>query len=245
MANQALAGRRILLPARWSSELGAAIVAAGGEVDEIQLLDRRPTPSAALDALPGRCSAGEVDWLVITSVFTVVALEKLGHPLGEWCPSRVALAAVGPASARAAEEAVGRVPLQPAVGTGGAALAQVFPPGRGRVAIPGAARQSPMLRAELAAKGWQVEEIPVYQTLPVEQVTDELRQRWLSGGYDALVVTSASVATAAAGLLGPGPVVVVGPASAAAAVQAGLGPVHTAESATASDLVAALAGLLN
>lgn len=245
MANPPLAGRRILLPARWSPELGTAIVAAGGEVDEIQLLDRRPTPSPALDALPGRCQAGELDWLVITSAFTLLALEQLGHPLGQWCPPQLALAAVGPTSASAVHHHTGRVPLQPSAGTGGAALAAVFPDGDGRVAIPGAAHQSPALRTGLTGKGWQVEEIAVYRTLPVEQVSAELRGRWRSGGYHALVVTSASVADAAAGLLGPGPVVAVGQASATAAGSAGFRPVLTSPSAIASDLVGTLTELLN
>ncbi|MCW5953332.1 MAG: uroporphyrinogen-III synthase, partial [Propionibacteriaceae bacterium] len=133
-------------------------------------------------------------------------------------------------------------------GTGGAALAATLPDGPGLVVVPGACRPAPDLRAALAGKGWQVEEIGVYRTLPVDQssVDAVLRLDWQAGRYDALVVTAASVAAAAAALLGPaGPVVAVGEASARAAVQAGFPRVTTAPSATASDLVATLAGFLN
>ncbi|MCW5953585.1 MAG: uroporphyrinogen-III synthase, partial [Propionibacteriaceae bacterium] len=61
---------RVLLPARSSDALRAALVEAGAEVDEVQLLDRRPVANPALEGLPERIRAGEVDWLVITSAFT-------------------------------------------------------------------------------------------------------------------------------------------------------------------------------
>lgn len=245
MPNRLLAGRRILLPARSAGGLATGIAAAGGRVEQLPLLDRRPVPSPALDALPERLRAGEADWLVVTSAFTVVALAELGRPLEAWGCPQVLLAAVGPASARAVEAAVGRAPLQPSGGTGGAALAAVFPEGDGLVVVPGAVSPSPTLRTGLLRKGWRVEEIAVYRTLPVAAVDPGVREQWRNGCYDALVVTSASVAAAAAALIGPGPVVAVGRASALAAVREGFGPVQTAPSAEVSDVVGALATFLN
>ncbi|MGC4154806.1 MAG: uroporphyrinogen-III synthase [Propionicimonas sp.] len=248
MPDRPLARRRILLPGRSSDVMRAALVDAGAEVDEVQLLDRRPLANPALEGLPERILAGEVDWLVITSAFATVALRELGHPLGVLCPAGLALAAVGPTSAAAVLGETGRVPLQPTHGTGGAALAATLPGGPGLVVVPGAWHPAPALRTALIGKGWKVEEIGIYQTLPVapSSIDAALRQDWQTGRYDALVVTATSVASAAATLLGvTGPVVAIGEASARAAAQAGFPRVATAPSAAASDLVATLAGLLN
>ena len=248
MRDRPLARRRILLPQRWSDALESALVEAGAQVDEVQLLDRRPVANPALHVLPGRIRAGEVDWLVITSAFTTVALRELGHPLAALCPDGLGLAAVGPTSAAAVRGETGRTPLQPAQGTGGAALAATLPEGPGVIAVPGACHPAPALRTALAGRGWQVEEIGIYRTLPVDSssIDPALRRDWQAGRYDALVVTAASVASAAATLLGTaGPVVAIGEASARAAAQAGFPRVATAPSAAACDLVAALAGFLN
>ena len=99
----------MLLPARLDATLGTALEAAGAEVDEVRLLDRRPVPGAGLDALAARADSGEVDWLVLASAFTMTALERLGRPLASLVTPRVGLAAVGPASAAAVRRAAGRV----------------------------------------------------------------------------------------------------------------------------------------
>lgn len=248
MQDQPLARRRVLLPGRSADALRAALVEAGAEVDEVRLLDRRPVAHPALERLPERIRAGEVDWLVITSAFTTVALRELGHPLGALCPAGLALAAVGPTSAAAVLGETGRAPLQPARGTGGAALAATLPEGPGLVVVPGACRPAPELRAALTGNRWQVDEIGIYRTPPVDaaSVDAALRREWQAGGYDAMVVTSPSVAAAAATLLGPaGPAVAIGEASARAAAQAGFPRVVAAPSAAAADVVATLAAFLN
>lgn len=248
MHNRPLEGLRILLPHRWSGAVRAALTEAGADVDEVQLLDRRPVLAPGLVALPQQIAAGEVDWLVITSAFTAAALRELGYPLAMLCPPGLAVASVGPASALAVQTEIGRVPLQPSVGTGGAALAAVLPDGPGLVVVPGASRPAPALRTALVRKGWRVIELGVYQTLPVDEssIGPRLRSDWQAGRYGALVVTAPSVAMAAAALLGAsGPVVAIGEASAAAAAQAGFQQVATAPSAAAFDLVATLTDSLN
>ena len=248
MRDRPLARRRVLLPGRSSGALRAALVEAGAEVDEVQLLDRRPVANPALERLPARFRAGEVDWLLITYAFTTVALRALGHPLSALCPDGLALAAVGPSSAAAVQAETGRAPLQPAHGTGGAALAATLPDGPGLVVVPGACRPAPSLRAALTGNRWQVDEIGIYRTLPVDAAVVDARLRldWQAGRYDALVVTAPSVATAAASLLGAtGPVIAIGDASARAAAQAGFARVGRAPSAAAADLVAALTDFLD
>lgn len=241
-----LAGARVLLPARLDSTLRAALEAAGADVDEVTLLERRPCPGTDLEALAERLRAGEVNWLVIASAYTVKALELLGHPLGELASPHAGLAAVGPTSAAAVRRAVGRVDLAPTDGTGGAALAAVFPDGPGTVVIPGPAEPSPELPTLLRARGWEVESPVVYETLPAGDVGTGVSRAWHNGEYLALVATSSSVARAAAALLGTaGHVVAVGEASARAAEQARFATVTRARTAVAPDVVQALTRLVN
>ena len=85
----------------------------------------------------------------------------------------------------------------------------------------------------------------MYRTSAVAAVPAELVDRWRRGGYDAFLVTSGSVARTAAALLGPTtPVVALGEPSASAARDAGFGPVEISASASATDVVAALATLV-
>lgn len=241
-----LAGARVLLPARLDPVLRTALESAGAVVDEVKLLERLPCASTDLDALAARLLAGQVDWLVVASAYTVTALQSLGHPLASLVTPRLGLAAVGPTSAAALRRAAGRVDLAPADGTGGAALAAVFPDGPGTVLIPGAAEPSPQLPQLLRARGWEVESPVVYETLPVAETGPDIARAWQEGEYLALVATSSSVARAAATLLGTGgDVVAVGEASASAAEQAGFVRVIRARTAVASDVVQALTRLVN
>jgi uroporphyrinogen-III synthase len=246
-----LAGRRFLLPTRLDDTLRRGIEELGGEVDEIDLIRREPLASPELDALFARVRAGEFDWVIVTSPFTPIALEELGFPLSEWDAPGLRFAAVGSGSAAAVESAVGRIDLVPAEGIGGAALAEVFPDGPGRAVIPGAEALSAALPPALSARGWQVEHVGVYRTTAVDEVPQELRARWRAGHYDALVATAATVARAAAALLGTtglgatglggaGRVVALGAASAEAARESGFTDVVIARDATAEALLEAV-----
>lgn len=236
-----LTGRRILLPTRLAGSLVADIEELGGEVDQVDLIQRQPFPSPKLDRLHERTRAGECDWLIITSPYTPIALAELGYPLSTWDAPGVRFAAVGEVSAEAVEREIGRIDLSPASGVGGAALAEVFPTGSGLVVIPGAATLSRALPPALAALGWRVEHVGVYRTTSVAHVPEAIRSRWQSRHYDALIVTSASVARAAADLLGTtGRVVALGDPSAEAARQVGFADVVIARDATAQAIAEAL-----
>lgn len=236
-----LSGRRILLPTRMVGSLVADIEELGGEVDQIDLIQREPFASPELDRLHERTQAGECDWLIITSPYTPIALAELGFPLPTLDAPGVRFAAVGEASAEAVEREIGRVDLSPASGIGGAALAKVFPAGSGLVVIPGAETLSRALPPALTALGWRVEHVGVYRTTSVSHVPEAIRSRWQSRHYDALIVTSASVARAAADLLGTtGRVVALGDPSAEAARQAGFTDVVIARDATAEAICEAL-----
>ena len=224
---------------------------AGADVDEVAFLRREPVENLALEALPARLASGEVTWLVVTSAFTLTAFDRLGYPWERIVPPTVRVAAVGPTSSAAVLDALGRVDLVPDPGTGSGALAACFPVGSGVVLVPGPLVPADDLPLTLGALGWRVERLGVYETSPVGSLPGGVVNRWRAGAYDALVVTSGSVAEAAARLLGTARpqsaglvVVALGAASAEAAHRVGFARVVEATSATPDAVVTALAGLV-
>jgi len=224
-----LAGRTILVPERAPSGTAATLTAAGAEVLLAAFTEQQPLPLDELRA----ALAEDWDWLVLSSAKAVPALVEAlaGQSLS------AQLAAVGPSTAKALTDAGFTVTLiaEPA---NGAALVAAFPARPGRILIPGALDHSAEPTTGLTAKGWDVHNVAVYQTLPLA-LPEAILARWHAGTIDAFIVTAGSVARAAvlwAGLPGP-QVVALGPSSAKAAETLGL---HVA--ATASrPLAAALA----
>lgn len=239
--SQPLAGRRILLPRRRDSRLASTLRDAGAVVDEVALINRTPVPSPALHELAADLRAGSYQWLAITSSFTVEALARLSYPLYDLLAPGLRIAAVGRATAAVVRTACGRVDLVPSEGVGAQALAADWPPGIGRVAIPGSFTSADTLHQVLTGAGWQVRRVGIYRTAPVSSVPADVTARWRAGDYDAIIVTAGSVATAAASLLGPDlPVVAIGSPSAVAASRAGFHPVVIARTVQPADILAAL-----
>ena len=237
-----LAGRRVLLPRRADGRLAAAVRAAGAQVDEADLISRIPVAGPEVEQLAADLAAGQFDWLELTSAFTVEALGRLEHPLPDLVAPGLRVAVVGAATAAAVQAAGVRVDLRPAGGSGGVALAEAWPAGRGRVAIPGALDSSPELGEALRRRGWEVVPVGVYRTSPATGVPETVRTTWSAGGYDALVATAGSVARSAAALLGTrATVVAVGEATARACRRAGFTRVVTADGPGGAEVVAALA----
>ena len=202
------------------------------------------TRTEALDVAPFvEALAQRPDVLAFSSARTLRVIADAGLDLAALLGPDVLIAAVGEATAAAAQAAGLTVSLRPEWGSGGAALARAFPEGPGSVLVPGAAEPAPDLADHLRARGWRVRAVPVYRTLAARSVDPAIAADW--PGFDVFVVTAPSVARAAAELLGvPGPpVVAIGPTSAAAAVAAGFAVVATAADATASGLVEAMVRL--
>ncbi len=207
----ALIGRRILLPRR-DGALADAIRAAGADVDAVPVTRTEPLPFS----LPGTA-----DWLVLTSPTAVEVLAAADvdlHLLGD------AIAAVGQATAHAITDAGAHADLVP-VGRSDAeallaALIDAEPDGATAL-IPGSALSRPALSDGLRAAGWDVERLDTYTTVPVTEAPAV--RPWTD--YDAVVLTSGSIAAATASVLGlpPEPVTVVafGQPSATAATQGG------------------------
>ncbi|MCL2483341.1 MAG: uroporphyrinogen-III synthase [Propionibacteriaceae bacterium] len=220
--------------------LAEAVSAAGGVLDETELIRRRELPADEVAAAMDR--AGHVDWIVVSSPFTVDALRHAGIDLGRWLERGAKLAAVGRASATALEEAGLSVDLKPdGKISGGEALAEAFPPGKGTVLLPGAAELAGTLQPGLAAKGWTLATVATYVTTATSSVDPVIARRWRNGDYLAFIATAPSIVRAAATLVGPTlPVVAIGQSSATAAQTCGFPLVIQAGSANPEDIVAAV-----
>jgi len=215
-----LAGRTILVPERAPSGTAATLTAAGADVILAAFTEQQPLPLDELRA----ALAEDWDWLVFSSAKAVPALVDAlaGQPLS------AQVAAVGPSTAKALTDAGFKVTLiaEPA---NGAALVSAFPAGPGRILIPGALDHSAEPTAGLVAKGWDVHNVAVYQTVPLP-LPEAIVSRWHAGTIDAFIVTAGSVARAAvesAGLPGP-KAVALGPSAAKAATALGLHVAATA-----------------
>ncbi|MCU1448079.1 MAG: uroporphyrinogen-III synthase/uroporphyrinogen-III C-methyltransferase [Acidimicrobiales bacterium] len=121
------------------------------------------------------------------------------------------------------------------------ALAEAFPAGSGRVLVPQAAAARDVVSDELGAKGWRVDVVEAYRTVPAEPSPTVLAE---AGKADAITFTSSSTVTnylRAAGLDAVPPLVAcIGPITAETARAAGLGVDVVAGEHTVEGLVRAL-----
>lgn len=230
-----LSGRHLLLPTRTPAGLTKALTAAGATLTEVEFTRQLLLPLESLTA----ALAQDWDWIVVSSPATVRLLIEAGWDL----PARFSagqVAAVGPATAGALTRAGVEV-SKVAYPGGGAALVESFPEGPGRIVLPGAEEASVEPAAGLAAKGWQVQAVPVYRTVP-QVVPESVVATWQRGGFDAFVVTAGSIASAAASACGlPGPAVVaIGDSSADVARSVGLTVAQTALRPVTDSLLAAV-----
>lgn len=150
------------------------------------------------------------------------------------------VAVVGPGSAAAARGA--GLPIARVSPTALAeSLVDVFPSGPGRALLVRAAETRGVIAPGLAAKGWRVDEVEAYRTLPAVPTP---AQSAAARHAHAVAFTSGSTVRAFVSALGresiPPVVVCIGPATAEAAEQLGV-PVHAiAEPHTLDGLVAAV-----
>lgn len=215
------------------TELEAEIQKLGGIVVRLPLIEVVPPADggAALREALGRLN--DYDWVACTSVNGVNALR------GAQLPPGLRLAAVGPATADAFEEVLGRNALVvPDVSTA-ARLAAAFPPRPGRVLAPLAALAGPDLANGLRDRGYQVDVVTAYATAVPELARSDLDR---AAGADVVVVSSPSVARRLTDVLGdrcPEVAIAVGPRSADAAAELGFTVVVT----TPGEVIAALESL--
>jgi uroporphyrinogen-III synthase/uroporphyrinogen III methyltransferase/synthase len=214
-----------------------------------------PADPAELDASLLAAVAGSYDWLVVTSANTALVLGQrlaaLGVPDGAL--ARLAVAAVGPATADAVRVnlgvAVSLVPDEHVAEGLAAALLAVLAPGQ-RVLLPQADLARPVLARELAAGGLAVTSVVAYRTT-VGSGGVQLAACLANKEVDAILLTSASTARnlvlrlqAEGGdlpLLNGVCIACIGPVTAAAAREAGLAVGVVAATQSLEGLVDALA----
>jgi uroporphyrinogen III methyltransferase / synthase len=252
-ASQPLAGRRIVVTRarEQAGELIQALAALGASVVSAPTIQIEPL--ADLDGL--RAAIADLDryqWLVFTSQNTV---RLLGARLPDWGLdakdlARVAIAAIGPATAEALAELGVNATLVPARFVAEAVVDAMIERGdvRGRrILLPRALEARDALPEGLRAHGAIVDVVPVYRTVRADADGDALARDLLAGRVDVVTFTSSStvrsfvelVGTAAAGS-GRFAVAVIGPVTAATVRELGLPVTVEATEYTVPGLVAAL-----
>lgn len=239
----ALAGRCVVVTraAEQARDLVGLLRAEGATVVEVPMLAIADPADggAALAEAAASVRAGAFDWVVVTSAN---GARRLAGALGPGPhPSR--FAAVGAATADALARCGIDASLVPATAVG-EALVDAFPTGRGRVLLAVAALTRDVVAPGLAAKGWVVERVEAYRTVPADTPSPAARR--MVAGADALTCASPSTVRrwGEAALAVPPVVACIGEVTAAAARAVGWPGVVVAPEATAAGLVAAVRSAL-
>ena len=238
-----LFGRRVVVTRSRAQASGLAgrLRELGAEVLELPTVEivEAADGGRALSAAAARLR--EHEWVCFTSANAVDRLWAHLHDARDLGTARVA--AIGPATARSLAErgVVADLVSEPAVAE---ALVETFPPalpGARPVLLPQASEARPVLAEGLVAKGWRVEVVEAYRTVPAAPPAELVAG---AGKADAITFTSSSTVTnflAVAGTAGVPPLVAcIGPVTAATARQAGLHVGVVATEHTVEGLVAAL-----
>jgi uroporphyrinogen-III synthase len=243
-----LAGRTVLVtrPREQAWTLCDALRSRGARPVEFPTLTIRAADTADLDLELRRLD--RFDWVVFTSANGVrffaerlAAVGPRGLPLG------IRVAAVGPATARAAADRGLPTHAMPGEFTGAAVPAAMGHLAGSAVLLPRADIGREEAGAALRAAGATVTEVTVYHTVP--ETPDPAARRALDAGVDAATFTSPSAIRNLAALLGDDArrvlrhavIACLGGTTAAATRALGF-PVHVqARTATVEGLVEALA----
>lgn len=241
-----LAGRRVVVT-RASDQAGAfssLLREAGAEVIEVPLVRivDAADDGAALRFALGRLA--DFDWLVITSpngaarvAAALAGGDRASVAAGD--PSHLRIAVVGSATADALGRPVDLVPGRQI----GEALVEAFPAGPGRVLLVQGELARRDVEAGLTAKGWAVERVVAYRTVP-QPIPEELADSIAAADAITFLSGSAAAAFASAAISGrlvlPRHVVSIGPATTQAAMSAGVFVTATAQLHTLGGTVATL-----
>lgn len=253
MSQAALRGARVLVPVTPTrSDFARRLANAGARVAPAEFIAIAPThDQAGLDRAVIAWSEGDYQWLVVTSRNAVNALvttaSALGVSLARPQPS-AQVAAVGDGTRSQCEQAGLTVTLVPLVRWDARSLVGDFPGGPGRVLAPLGNLAAPVLTDGLTAKGWDVDVVEAYRTVAGAGIEPHVREELAGGGFDAVVLTSGSVATRFAHsvpqLATRTQVVAIGDTTAAAARAAGIQVGAVAAQASYDGVVASLVEVL-
>jgi uroporphyrinogen-III synthase len=230
-----LLGRRVVVTrARaQASTLVEKLRALGAETIEL------PTIEIAGEPL-GDLALSTYDWVAFTSVNAVERVFAGLRDARAFGAAKVAAVGPGTAAALAARGVVADLVPASAVAE---ALVEAFPAGAGRVLLPQAAAARPVLAEGLRAKGWTVEVVAAYRTVPARPSDEALAA---AAKADAIAFTSSSTVTSwlALGATMPPVVACIGPVTAATAAEHHLPVTVVATEHTVDGLVDALLAAL-
>lgn len=231
MSQAALRGARVLVPVTPTrTDFARRLTDAGAHVAPAEFIAIAPTDDqAALDRAVTHWCQGDYPWLVVTSRNAVDALAATARSLGLSLaqPQPLAqVAAVGEGTRDQCEQAGLTVALIPHIRWDARALVDDFPAGPGRVLAPLGNLAAPVLADGLTAKGWDVDTVQAYRTVDGAGLDPQVRAELAAGGFDAVVLTSGSVAqqlvASVAELPAHTQVVAIGQTTAAAARAGGI-----------------------
>jgi porphobilinogen synthase len=206
----------ITRPAAETQALAGLLAGWGGTLAAYPLIRIEPIQSPALAS--ALAAIDNYDWVVVTSAHAAAALAA-AEPRRPW-PTRVRVAAVGPATAGALAQHGIPVAVTPAEANGSALVAALVAAGRPhpapasnqapggpngpnggstgtplagkRVLFPCSDRARAEVPAGLRAAGAHVDQVPVYQNRPDPASAQALADDLAQGQFDALVFTSPS-----------------------------------------------------
>ncbi len=245
-----LAGRRLLVPVTAGRrDLAERLRAQGATVDEVEFIaiTESSEPDRLTDLTREWCD-GRFDWLAVTSRNAVLAMHGaaagLGRSLSEPIPlSRVAT--VGDATRGVCASVGLDVALVPSARQDAAGIVQDLPEGPGAVLVPLGDLASPVLARGLARKGWDVTQVEAYRVVDGPGIGPETAAALAAGEYDAVLLTSGSVAERYAPHATPDTLVIaIGRTTAAGARAAGVRVDGVAVNPTYEGLMEALADAL-
>lgn len=241
-AGKPLKGWRVLVPrgGPWGDGVAADLRSRGASPVVAPMINFAPTEDpAALRAALESLSAGEFDWLTVTSATTVDVLYSEGVRI----PPSTKVAAVGETTA-AALQAVGYsvdlVPVKDNSARGMLEELTALEPEPRRFLALRSEIAKPLLSRGLAEAGHDVASVVAYRTVG-EPVDDRVIEDVRSGRISIILVTSGSVAEQVARQFGPLPettiVAAIGPRTAKDARAVGLDVAVVAREQTVAGLI--------
>jgi uroporphyrinogen-III synthase len=236
-----LQGRTVVVtrPRDQATALGEELSARGADVVYLPLIQMvEPSSWEPLERALPELARGAYRWVAFTSANGVRSFVARASAVA--IPEEVSVAAVGPRTA-AALQAAGIEPDLVPDEHSGAGLAAARGDGTGRLLLP-RGEDAPEESVELlSARGWSVDEVFTYRTVPAEPDPAAL-ERVRAGSVDAVTFASPSAVTRFVELAGSSDaaVVCIGPTTTAAARSLGLRVDAEAADRSAAALAAAV-----
>lgn len=172
----------LLLP-RQEGRLSASFREAGVSVDTAPL-------QIATEIKDAENLMDQADWIVFPSAHTIWAVREHGWDI----PEDKKIAAMGTTTRDLLEELGLKVEISPEGTASSKRLIDLFPEGDEKVVVPCADDLSDRIQEGLSAKGYDVTRMPVYRMVDIDEVAGWVLDGWNGDRYDAVLLTSPSVA---------------------------------------------------